>query len=65
MIRTREIKKRTSIVTKVTMRSARLLRSMKHENGGKFVRWLTRERIVINIDRWCRESYAGIGFLVL
>ena len=65
MIRLREIKKRTSMVAKVTMRSTRLLRSMKHENGGKFVRWLTRERIVINIDRWSRESYADIGFLIL
>ena len=65
MVRLKEIKKRTSIVAKVTMRLTRLLRSMKHENGGKFVRWLTRERIVINIDRWSRESYADIGFVIL
>ena len=65
MVRLREIKKRTSLVAKVTMRSSRLLRSMKHENGGKFVRWLTKERIVMNIDRWSREPYADIGFFIL
>ena len=65
LIRTKEIKKRTSTVTKVTIRSTRLLKSMKHENGGRFVRWLTKERIVINIDKWKREPYADIGFFIL
>ena len=56
--------KRNSMTMKVSVLSAKTLGNLKHENGGRFVVWLKKENIKIELNNWKKEPYTSIGFFI-
>ena len=57
--------RRRSVVAKVTLRTVKTVNNLKHENGGRLVNWLKRQKIRIELDRWEAVPYTSIGFYIM
>ena len=57
-------RKRKSVVAKLTIRTEKSLNGLKHDNGGRFVEWLKKEKTLLTLNKWKHEPYATIGFII-
>ena len=58
-------RKRMSVTAKVTIKTFKTLNGLKHDNGGRLVNWLKRQKIMMEINRWEAEPYTNIGYIIM